>query len=109
MAELPPSIQSPPHEAESRKFEPTGGAPTVTFLRSNLVVPWDPTARSLLDFAEQSGLSPPFCCRAGVCGTCVSIIKRGAVTYSESPVFELAAGEILLCCTLPTESIDVDI
>jgi uncharacterized protein len=82
---------------------------TVTFLRSNVVADWNPTAHSLLDFAEQIGLLPPFCCRAGVCGTCVSSIRRGAVVYFESPVFERAEGEILLCCSRPTDSVEIDI
>lgn len=87
----------------------TAERPTVTFLRSNRAAPWDPGAYSLLDFAEQQGLAPPFSCRAGVCGTCLSRMRSGAVAYFESPLVELAQDEILLCCSRPTESITIDI
>jgi ferredoxin len=54
-------------------------------------------------------LSPPFSCRAGVCGTCLSMIKRGKVVYFEDPVVDLAENEILLCCSRPTESVEIDL
>jgi uncharacterized protein len=96
-------------ESSLPKNARTGGSVIVTFLRSNLVAEWDPSAGSLLDFAESKGLSPAFCCRAGVCGTCLTTIQRGSITYFESPVVELAPGEILLCCSRPAESVDIDI
>ena len=82
---------------------------TVRFLRSGIVAAWDPAAHSLLDFAERRGLAPPFSCRAGVCGTCSSPLNKGAVAYFETPVMEPAPGELLLCCSRPTESVDIDI
>ncbi len=109
MHELTRSTELAAVESDSPKVERASGRLTVTFLRSNLVAEWDPTAHSLLDFAEQSGLSPPFCCRAGVCGTCISPIKSGAVAYFESPVIEPANGEVLLCCSRPTEPVVIDI
>jgi ferredoxin len=109
MHELMRPTESPAVESDAPKVECASERLTVTFERANLVAEWDPTAHSLLDFAEQSGLSPPFCCRAGVCGTCLSTIKRGAVAYFESPVVEPAPGEILLCCSRPTESVVIDI
>jgi len=109
MRELTPSTESPTVESDAPKAAGAAERFTVTFQRSNVVADWDPTAHSLLDFAEQSGLSPPFCCRAGVCGTCLSTIKRGKVAYFEPPVVELSAVEILLCCSRPTESVVIDI
>ena len=81
----------------------------VTFLRSGIAAEWDPQAGSLLEFAEQCGLAPPFCCRAGVCGTCQSVLRSGAVKYLEVPVAEPSAGEILLCCSCPTEDVAIEI
>ena len=83
--------------------------PTVTFLRSGKTVDWDPTAESLLDFAEKQGLTPPFSCRAGVCNTCLSVLVRGKVEYSEPPLMEPSSGEVLLCCSKPLESVEIDI
>jgi uncharacterized protein len=81
----------------------------VTFRAAGLTVEWDESAPSLLDFAEQHGINPPFSCRAGVCSSCVTSLKRGHVAYFESPVIEPAEGEILLCCSRPTESIELDL
>jgi ferredoxin len=102
MHELTPESDAPRVERAIERL-------TVTFLRSSLTAEWDPTAYSLLDFAEHNGLSPPFCCRAGVCGTCLTVIKRGTVAYFECPVVDPAPGKILLCCSKPIESVVLDI
>jgi len=81
----------------------------VTFLKSGKTVAWDPAAESLLDFAESHGLAPAFSCRAGVCNTCLSIMKSGAVTYAEPPLMEPGLGEVLLCCSKPECSVELDI
>jgi ferredoxin len=81
----------------------------VRFLQSNLEAPWDPASESLLEFAEALGLEPPFSCRAGVCSTCVTALRRGAVSYFQQPVCEPAPGEVLLCCSRPTESVELDL
>jgi ferredoxin len=109
MHEQPRSLETSAVEAKSPNVESAAARLTVTFLRADLVAHWDPSAHSLLDLAEHSGLSPTFCCRAGVCGTCLCKIRRGTVAYFESPVFEPGPGEILLCCSRPTESVDIDI
>ncbi len=82
---------------------------TVTFLQSGRVAQWDDSAASLLEFAENQGLSPPFCCRSGVCSTCISPLVRGQVEYCVPPVCEPGPGEILLCCSRPIESVEIDI
>ena len=88
----------------------SGSTPiTVRFGSLGRTEAWDVNAHSLLDFAEQLGLAPPFSCRAGVCGTCISKLGRGAVAYFEDPVAEIGAGEILLCCSRPIESVEIDI
>ena len=81
----------------------------VTFSRTGVVADWDPSCESLLEFAERLGLSPPFSCRAGVCNTCLSRLVSGKVAYFETPVIEPEAGELLLCCSRPTDSVDIDI
>jgi len=82
---------------------------TVAFLKSGRVARWDDRSGSLLEFAEKLGLTLSYCCRAGVCNTCVGKLVRGAVNYILSPICEPAQGEILLCCSRPTESVDIDI
>ena len=82
---------------------------TIEFRRSGRTAVWDDSAESLLSFAEDQGLAPDFSCRAGVCSTCKSRLIEGEVAYFEEPLDELAAGEVLLCCSKPKGSLVIDI
>lgn len=84
-------------------------AVTVEFRKSGIRAVWDGAAESLLAFAEEQGLSPEFSCRAGICGTCKSHLVSGEVAYFEEPLEDLAAGEVLLCCSKPRGSVVLDI
>ena len=86
-----------------------GDAVTVEFRKSGLTAVWDEAAGSLLDFAEAQGLSPDFSCRAGICSTCKSRLVDGEVAYFEDPLDELAADEVLLCCSKPQGPVVIDI
>ncbi|WP_192257682.1 2Fe-2S iron-sulfur cluster-binding protein [Mesorhizobium silamurunense] len=86
-----------------------GGSITVEFRKSGRTAAWDPTAASLLAFAEDQGLSPDFSCRAGICGTCKSRLVSGEVAYFEVPLDELPPGEVLLCCSRPRGSVVLDL
>jgi threonine dehydrogenase-like Zn-dependent dehydrogenase len=55
----------------------------VSFLRSGDTAVWTPSHGSLLEFAEGKGLSPPYACRAGHCGSCLTPLRAGRVTYAE--------------------------
>jgi ferredoxin len=81
----------------------------VTFTHSLCSFEWNEKAHSLLEFAEHNGLSPPFSCRNGMCGTCISRLVRGTVSYFEEPLIELGHSEILLCCSRPVDSVEIDI
>lgn len=85
------------------------GAITVEFRKSGITAAWDGTADSLLAFAEEQGLKPAFSCRAGICGTCVSRIVSGEVSYFEDPLEDLDEGELLLCCSRPKTAIVLDL
>ena len=83
---------------------PPQSSPAVTqvqFLPSGTTVDWDESCPSLLDLAEQAGLSPDFNCRAGLCSTCMSGLVSGEVEYFEPPLDEPPAGRVLLCCSRP--------
>ena len=88
---------------------PAEGAITVEFRKSGLTAIWDGAADSLLAFAEDQGLKPAFSCRAGICGTCVSSIVSGDVSYFEDPLEDLDEGELLLCCSRPKTAIVLDL
>jgi ferredoxin len=60
---------------------------------------------SLLDFAEQLGLTPDFSCRQGQCQSCETGVLEGSVTYESPPAASPAPGRALLCCARPQTSI----
>lgn len=81
------------------------GAPSVRFEPSGLAVAWDAACPSLLDCAEQAGLTPPFSCRAGLCNACMTPLLSGTVEYREAPLAEPEPGHVLLCCARPTSPV----
>jgi ferredoxin len=90
---------------------PTGtteGAPIVEFLPTGTRVVWNQNCQSLLELAEEAGLTPPFNCRAGLCNTCQVTLREGSVEYFETPLDTPEDGNILLCCTRPTTAVTVD-
>ena len=63
--------------------------------------------QTVLEAVRAAGLKPPFSCESGVCGACRGHLKQGAVHMRASMALEtdeIAAGAILTCQTLPTES-----
>jgi ferredoxin-NADP reductase/MOSC domain-containing protein YiiM len=80
----------------------------VTFARSNTTVMWSRCDSPLLELAEDSGISIPFGCRAGSCGTCVTRIVSGEVSYLHEPGAPLGEGEALTCVALPASPLVLD-
>lgn len=80
-------------------------APTrVVFTQSKKEMEWKPDGGSLLELAEQSGLSPAYGCRAGNCGDCRTKIVKGNVSYTSVPSYAVADGEALICCSVPAQT-----
>lgn len=100
--------RNPDGTATPAAFAPLAPASTATvcFQRSGETAVWTPAHGSLLEFAEGKGLSPPFACRAGHCGSCVTPLRAGTVTYAEATAWTPAAGEVLLCCARPAAGSD---
>jgi uncharacterized protein len=92
---------------------PAAKQATVSFTRTGEVAEWTPERGTLLEFAEGKGLSPPFSCRAGHCGSCATRMTAGAVTYAEPTAWRPAEDEVLLCCAVPAagggERIELDL
>ncbi|MDX1411714.1 MAG: 2Fe-2S iron-sulfur cluster-binding protein, partial [Nitrospirales bacterium] len=80
----------------------------VTFAKSGKKCPWNPKAGSLLDFAESNGIAIDFGCRAGNCGTCLTAIKEGEVTYLTDPGTMPEAGSCLTCISVPKGQVTLD-
>lgn len=84
--------------------KPTAQAPTrVVFMRSGKEALWEPGGGSLLELAEQCGLSPIYGCRAGKCGECRTKMAKGHVSYQSEPSYAVADGEALVCCSVPAQ------
>ena len=97
----PGSVLKPviPHKAAPA--DGADGIARVRFAKSGIDVVWSRDMGNLLELAEEAGIAAAFGCRSGVCGTCKTTIKSGAVDYLEEPLVERAANEVLLCCSLP--------
>lgn len=64
------------------------------------------SGQDILTAALQNGLSLPYSCRGGVCGTCAAICKRGKIHMSINEVLtddDLKNGWILTCTGYPVE------
>jgi ferredoxin-NADP reductase/MOSC domain-containing protein YiiM len=59
---------------------------------------------SLLELAEQQGLTPPSSCRTGTCLTCETPLTAGEVIYNPRPACEPTTGRVLICCARPASS-----
>jgi ferredoxin-NADP reductase len=86
-----------------------GPGPQVTFTRSGLSVPWDPSFQNLLQFAEACDVSVRWACRAGVCHMCESGLIDGEVRYAPEPLDRPAEGNVLICCSSPLAEIGLDL
>jgi 3-ketosteroid 9alpha-monooxygenase subunit B len=96
-----------PHAAA----EPSAsGTVTIHLDRKKVSVP-RVTGETLLESARRAGLSPPFSCEAGNCGTCIGQLTDGHATMRNNDVLEddeIADGYVLTCQGVPdSESITV--
>lgn len=74
---------------------------SLTFSRSGKTLSWDPSADSLLEFAEANAIEVESGCRAGSCGTCQTVLTAGEVNYSQQPDADIEPGHCLLCIATP--------
>jgi ferredoxin-NADP reductase len=95
---LPPSLAIATDTAEG----------SVTFGRAREVVPNN--GRSLLEQAEQAGLSPQFGCRMGICHTCTCRKTAGSVRNLLSGEVSGADEEdIQICVSVPAGDVEIDL
>ena len=69
----------------------------ITLLQSAQILVHDNQV-SLLETLEQNDITHEYQCRSGYCGSCRVKMKKGKVSYKESPLAFLNPDEILLCC-----------
>ena len=81
---------------------------TIRFQRSGLTAPID--SGSLLEHAENAGLSPKFGCRMGICHTCTCRKAAGAVRdLRTGKVSEEEDEDIQLCVSVPVGDVALEL
>ncbi len=88
---------------------PPGPGPLISFGRSSLAVPWSASHRTLLELAEACDVPVKWSCRMGVCHSCQTALLSGSVAYDPEPLEPPAAGNVLICCSRPTEDVVIDL
>lgn len=81
----------------------------VTFAKSEITLPWNPAAGSLLNFAEENGILLESGCRTGNCGSCLTAIEKGLVTYLLEPGKRPDARSCLACISVPKTDLTLDV
>ncbi|AUH01659.1 class I ribonucleotide reductase maintenance protein YfaE [Pectobacteriaceae bacterium CE70] len=64
---------------------------------------------SLLDVLESHRINVDYQCRSGYCGACRTRLLKGSVVYRQAPLACLRQDEILPCCCMPVDDIELDI
>jgi len=86
-----------------------GSGPPVAFARSGITVAWDRKFGSLLELAEACDVPVRWSCRTGVCHTCMTGLIAGSVDYSPEPLEAPNSGNVLICCSRPSENVTLDL
>jgi ferredoxin-NADP reductase/DMSO/TMAO reductase YedYZ heme-binding membrane subunit len=87
-----------------KENSPTTEKLQIRFCPDSEPVIWDGRS-TLLDLALSKGLKPKYGCRSGVCGTCVSKLLQGKISYIQAPAAFTARDTVLLCCALPESDV----
>ncbi|MBD2092996.1 FHA domain-containing protein [Microcoleus sp. FACHB-1515] len=108
-AEALPFIE--PQVLPPRQSKAAPASPAVSFTRSSQEVSADGTS-SILELAEQSGVSIRSGCRVGACGACKVRSHEGQVRYDSLPTALSAtdqqAGYVLACVAYPVDRVVVE-
>ncbi|WP_086821099.1 MOSC domain-containing protein [Allokutzneria sp. NRRL B-24872] len=99
---------SPLASSGGRTPPPSPGPFRVLFAGSGVEAQWRAECGTLLELAEQAGVSVPASCRAGACDTCVQRLSGGSTAYLSDPVLRPARDRVLLCCSVPTSDVTID-
>lgn len=73
------------------------------------VLPCRESHSSLLDVLEAHQVSVEFQCRSGYCGACRLRLLVGKVKYHQEPLAFVGHGEILPCCCLPVDDVELEL
>lgn len=81
----------------------------VTFAQSDKVCEWDASkGLSILEMARENNIELDCSCEMGKCGTCLTAIREGSVTYLSEPDSLPEKGSCLTCCSAPNGDLVLD-
>ncbi len=103
-----PASVKKPKPAAPAEGAATAAAIAVTFAKSGKTLDWTPAAGTILDFAEANGVDIASGCRAGSCGTCLTAVMEGEVSYASPPDATIENGSCLACVGTPKGPIKID-
>ena len=101
----PATVKKAPAASEE-KAQAVGAK--VTLASSGKTLEWTDDADSILQLASDNGVDIPFGCGAGNCGTCVTAIKSGKVSYLSEPASTPEEGTCLVCISAPDGDLVLD-
>ena len=100
--------------ASLKQFRNREGLWAAFILLGLLQAPFFPSLwgdKTLLESARRAGLTPPFSCEAGNCGTCMARLSEGSATMRVNDALmddEVEEGYVLTCQAIPdTPSVTV--
>lgn len=102
-------IQQEVFAAMLRPTAAAAGPGAVSFASLAAPVAWPEAGTTLLELAEDAGLSPMFGCRAGLCGDCRCRLLSGEVEYLTDMTEDPGEGHVLLCCSRPKGDVRLDL
>jgi ferredoxin-NADP reductase/predicted pyridoxine 5'-phosphate oxidase superfamily flavin-nucleotide-binding protein len=76
---------------------------TLIFKKSGVEQSWAQGEKTILETAEEHGLTPEFSCRSGQCGVCSVPLISGEVVYRTTPTAVINSNEVLICCAVPAK------
>lgn len=104
-----PSTRSKAKDKSSKgTTESTSPRPCVKFAKHAEKVEWNDECSTLLELAESLGIGIDSSCRSGNCGTCLTRLLSGEVTYETEPKTKVPPGHCLPCIVVPKSEVVID-
>ncbi|WP_291973069.1 class I ribonucleotide reductase maintenance protein YfaE [Candidatus Symbiopectobacterium sp.] len=82
---------------------------TITLRVSGAQLANNDSATSLLDVLEQHCVPVEYQCRSGYCGACRLRLVKGRIAYRQTPLACVQRDEILPCCCMPVNDIELEL
>ena len=107
---LTPGVVGAARPAPHAPKDDADTGPLVSFARSGIAAHWKGSGyQNILELAEACNVPVRWSCRSGVCHSCETGLVSGAVVYGPEPLDAPAAGNVLVCCSRPTEDVVIDL